>query len=256
MKLPSSIQIEPVGQCNLRCEMCPIQFRHDGPPYGPLAFMAWETFVSLLDGFPELKRLHLQGLGEPMMHPRFFEMVRHAADRGIEVTTNSNLTLLNAARAERLVESGLRTLFFSIDGSTPETYERIRKRARFDRVVANIEGMLEARRRLGSATPGLQIVMVIMRQNLHELPALVQMAHAWSADGMFVQHLSHDFGEPTLPEAYRPMRDYIAAQSLAHEDPARIEKYFGEARQMAESVGLELRLPRTTPKRYPEGTAG
>lgn len=256
MKLPSSVQIEPVGQCNLRCEMCPIQFRRDGPPNGPPAFMAWETFVSLLDGFPELKRLHLQGLGEPMMHPRFFDMVRYGAERGIEVTTNSNLTLLNATRAQRLIESGLRTLYFSIDGATAETYERIRKRAHFERVTANLQGMLEARRRLASATPRLQIVMVIMRQNLHELPDIVRMAHGWSADGVFVQHLSHDFGEPTLPEEYRPMRDYIAAQSLAHEDPGRIEKYFGEARQVAESLGITLRLPRTTPKRYPDGTTG
>jgi radical SAM protein with 4Fe4S-binding SPASM domain len=256
MKLPSSVQIEPVGQCNLRCEMCPIQFRHDGPPYGPLAFMEWHTFTSLLDGFPDLKRLHLQGLGEPMMHPRFFEMVRHAADRGIEVTTNSNLTLLNAARAERLIGSGLQTLYFSIDGATAETYERVRKRAHFDRVVANVEGMLKARERLGSITPHLQIVMVIMRQNLPELPELVRMAHAWSAEGVFVQHLSHDFGEPTLPEEYRPMRDYIAEQSLAHEEPARIEQYFGEARRIAQSLGITLRLPRTTPKRYAEGTTG
>lgn len=25
--LPQFVQIEPVGQCNLRCRMCPIQFR-------------------------------------------------------------------------------------------------------------------------------------------------------------------------------------------------------------------------------------
>ncbi len=256
MQLPTYIQIEPVGQCNLRCEMCPIQFRHDGPPYGPLAFMAWETFTSLLAGFPALKRLHLQGLGEPMMHPRFFDMVRYASDRGLEVTTNSNLTLLNEERTRRLLDSGLKTLYFSIDGSNPETYERIRKRARFNRVVRNVERLIEMRAHSGQQDPALQVVMVVMRQNLHELPELVEMAHGWSAERMFVQHLSHDFGEPTLPEDYRPMRDYIAEQSLAHEDPARVEQYFTEARQIAESVGLELRLPRTTPKRYPAGTAG
>ncbi len=218
--------------------------------------MSWETFTSLLAGFPALKKLHLQGLGEPMMHPRFFDMVQYASDRGVEVTTNSNLTLLNTARTEQMLESGLKTIFFSIDGSTPETYERIRKRARFDRVVANVERLIEMRARRGSRLPSLRIVMVILRQNLHELPELVRMAHRWSAEAMFVQHLSHDFGEPTLPDEYRPMREYIAAQSLAHEDPARVERYFDEARGVADSLGLELRLPRTTPKRYPAGTAG
>jgi radical SAM protein with 4Fe4S-binding SPASM domain len=256
MQLPTSIQIEPVGQCNLRCEMCPIQFRRDGPPNGPLAFMAWDTFTSLLEGFPDVKRLHLQGLGEPMMHPRFFDMVRYAADRGIEVTTNSNVTLLNEQRTERLLASGLETLYFSIDGATPGTYERIRKRAHYDQVVGNIERMLRLRDRLGSTKPGLRVVMVIMRQNLHELPELVSMAANWGAEEMFVQHLSHDFGEPTLPDEYRPMRDYIAEQTLANEDPDRIAQHFGEARERAAARGLKLRLPRTTPKRYPEGTTG
>src|SRR5215213_7341490 len=110
MKLPPYVQIEPVGQCNLRCEMCPIQFRKDGPPHGALAFMKWETFTSLLDGFPDLKKIHLQGLGEPMMHPRFFDMVRYAAGKGIQVTTNTNGTLLTERRADDCVTSGLDTV--------------------------------------------------------------------------------------------------------------------------------------------------
>jgi radical SAM protein with 4Fe4S-binding SPASM domain len=256
MTLPTYVQIEPVGQCNLRCEMCPIQFRKDGPPHGGLAFMNWDTFTSLLDGFPNLEHLHLQGLGEPMMHPRFFDMVRYAADRGIRVTTNTNLTLLNRERTERLVQSGLHTLHFSIDGSTAKTYERIRKRAHYDRVLNNLELLLDTQKRLGIENPRLHIVMVIMRQNLHELPELVRMAHSWSAEEMFVQHLSHDFGEETLPDEYRPMREFFMEQSLAHESAEQIDHYFGQARELAQSVGLKLRLPRTTPKRYEPGTPG
>src|SRR5947208_5069723 len=139
VELPTFLQIEPVGQCNLRCRMCPIQFRRDGPPHGPPAFMAWDTFTRLLDDFPGLKELQLQGLGEPMMHPRFFDMVAYAAARGIKVGTNSNLTLLNPVRAERCVTSGLADLHVSIDGATAATYETIRVRAHLDRVLKNVE---------------------------------------------------------------------------------------------------------------------
>ena len=82
MELPTYLQIEPVGQCNLRCQMCAIQFRQDGPPYGPLAFMAFDKFTGLIDTWTGLRELHLQGLGEPMMHPRFFDMVAYAAGKG------------------------------------------------------------------------------------------------------------------------------------------------------------------------------
>src|SRR5215208_2805024 len=87
---PRFIQIEPVGQCNLRCQMCPIQFRRDGPPHGPLAFMAFETFTRIVHELPGLRELHLQGLGEPLMHPRLFDMVDYAAARGVAVSTNTN----------------------------------------------------------------------------------------------------------------------------------------------------------------------
>src|SRR5512140_2162917 len=95
VELPTYIQIEPVGQCNLRCQMCPIQFRQDGPPYGPPAFMEYEVFTRIVDQFKDLETLHLQGMGEPFMHPRYFDLVTYAKSKGIRVTTNTNMTLLN-----------------------------------------------------------------------------------------------------------------------------------------------------------------
>jgi radical SAM protein with 4Fe4S-binding SPASM domain len=256
MKLPSFVQIEPVGQCNLRCQMCPIQFRTDGPPYGPPAFMPFDEFTRLVDQFEGLEELQLQGLGEPMMHPRFFDMVAYASGKGIKVSTNSNLTLLNARRAEQCVRSGLEWLHISIDGATAETYQRIRVRSRFERVVGNLAMLLEARRRLGGERPHLRLVMVIMRQNLHELPDLVRLAQDWSMQAVHVQHLCHDFGESSLPAHYRPMREFVEAQTLLNEDPLRIERYFGAARRAADKLGLELRLPRTRPRPHPPGTPG
>src|SRR5438067_7532635 len=91
--LPRFVQIEPVGQCNLRCRMCPIAFRPESAPGHPPAYMDVEVFKRLIDEFGAIEELHLQGMGEPMMHPRFFEMVSYAAGRGIRVSTNTNMTL-------------------------------------------------------------------------------------------------------------------------------------------------------------------
>jgi MoaA/NifB/PqqE/SkfB family radical SAM enzyme len=254
--LPKFLQVEVVGQCNLRCQMYPIQFRHDGPPHGPPAFMDFDLFARLLDRFPELERLQLQGLGEPTMHPRFFDMVEMAVARGIEVSTNTNLTLLNDHRAERCVTSGLAELHASVDGATAETFERIRVRAHFDQVVGNLERLVEARRRLGRTTPRLRMVVVAMRQNLHELTDLVRLAHRLSIDTVFVQHLCHDFGESSLPAHYRPMRDFVEAESLLNEDPDRIQETFGAARMLASDLAVDLRLPHTRPRPHAPGTPG
>lgn len=80
VQLPRFVQIEPVGLCNLRCRMCPIQFRLDAND-GSAALMDYDTFCRLVDRFPQLDQLHLQGLGEPLLHPYFFDMVRYAARR-------------------------------------------------------------------------------------------------------------------------------------------------------------------------------
>jgi radical SAM protein with 4Fe4S-binding SPASM domain len=256
MKLPSYLQLEPVGQCNLRCQMCPIQFRKDGPPHGPPAFMPFETFTGIVDQFNGLEELHLQGLGEPMMHPRFFDMVAYAVRRKIRVTTNSNLTILNPTRAERCITSGLDTICVSIDGATPEIYEAIRIRGHLDRVLGNIRLIAEARRRLDTSLPHFRMVTVVMKQNLHELPDLVRLARQCAMEAMFVQHLCHDFGESSLPGFYRPMRDFVQDQTLLAEDPARIEHYFEEARLVARKLNIDLRLPRTSMRIHAPETPG
>jgi MoaA/NifB/PqqE/SkfB family radical SAM enzyme len=256
MELPSYIQLEPVGQCNLRCQMCPIQFRRDGPPHGPPAFMDWSLFQSVIDDLPSLCELHLQGLGEPMMHPRFFDMIRYATARGIAVSTNSNVTLLTRPRAAACVDSGLAVLHVSLDAASAATYERIRARAHFDRVLRNLEHLRAARREAASATPRVRLVMVLMRQNLEELPALVELAHELEIDTMFVQHLCHDFGEDSLPANYAPMRAFVAEQTLTGSNPGLIERVFASARDAAARRGVELRLPQIEPRLHSPGTPG
>ena len=254
--LPKYVQIEPVGQCNLRCQMCPIQFREDGPPYGPPAFMQFDLFERIIDEFEDLETLHLQGLGEPMMHPRFFDMVAHAKAKGIQVTTNSNMTLLNAKRAALCVDCGLDELHVSIDGARPETYERIRVRGHYDKVMRNLRLLQEAQQKAGRENPKLKLVMVVMRQNLEELPELVRQAHRWGMEEVFVQHLAHAFTESSLPEQYRPMREFVENETLLNEDLERVERYFGEAREAAQSLGVKLRLPSTRMRIHPPGTPG
>lgn len=242
--LPDFIQIEPVGQCNLRCRMCPVQFRDDAPEDGAPAFIDYSAFTTLVDQFPQLRRLQIQGLGEPYMHPRFLDMVRYAAARGIEVSVNTNLTLLTSRLAAETVQSGLAYLYASIDGATGSTYEAIRLQANFEKVTRNLERLLHARRESSVRTPVIELVYVVMRENLRELPDLVVKAALWGVDAVNVQHLCHDFGESSLPPRYRPMRDFVEDQTLLHEDPQLVHQVFKDARAAAAHHGLRLRLPR------------
>jgi radical SAM protein with 4Fe4S-binding SPASM domain len=254
--LPHYVQIEPVGQCNLRCRMCPIQFRTDGAAGQPRAYMSFEVFCGLIDQFPEMAELHLQGLGEPLLHPRFFDMVGYAVQRGISVSTNTNMTVMSEAGAEECVRSGLRTMHVSLDGASAEVYEAIRVRARLARVLRNLRRVTQAKARLQSSLPEIRLVAVVMRGNLPELPALVRLAHKEGISVLSVQHLCHDFGESSLPEKYKPMRAFIEQETLLHEDPQRVEHYFAATRQAAQELGITLRLPNVRPRTHSADVRG
>src|SRR3712207_7006949 len=63
-------------------------------------------------------KLTLQGLGEPLLAPDFFEMVEYATARGIRTGFNTNGTFLTRQAAERLVRAGVDWLHVSDRKST------------------------------------------------------------------------------------------------------------------------------------------
>jgi MoaA/NifB/PqqE/SkfB family radical SAM enzyme len=242
--LPEFVQIEPVGQCNLACRMCPVAYRGEGTAQGkPPAFMGFDEFRRILDQFPAIKQLQLQGMGEPFLHPRFLDMVRHASARGIEVTTNTNLTALSPRRADELVASGLAKLHVSIDAADAAAYEYIRVGSKLSRVLRNLAWVQDAKARMGASRPEVVVVAVAMRRNLEELPGLVRLAAQYGARSISVQHLAHDFSEGSLPSQYRGMREFVDGETLLNEDPRLVEHWFDEARTVAAASGVELRLP-------------
>jgi radical SAM protein with 4Fe4S-binding SPASM domain len=238
--------VEVSGACNLRCRMCLVRYAPAvGRKEGALSF---EQFIALVDGLPALRKLTLQGLGEPLLSPHLFQMVEHAAASGIEVGFNTNGTLLTRPVAERLVAAGCGWLHVSLDGATAHTYEDVRhgtgmrpQPGQFERVVSNLRGLVDAR---GSAArPRVQIVFVAMRRNVAELPGLVTLAADIGVDSVWVQNLSHDFGDTEPDGAYRAIREYASEEALFGPERGDAQLVFDRAAAHARELGLELRLP-------------
>jgi radical SAM protein with 4Fe4S-binding SPASM domain len=237
---PTDLQVEVTGACNLRCKMCLVSYR---PALSKReGALGYEDYMALLDALPRLRRLTLQGLGEPLLAPHIFDMVDHAAARGIEVGFNTNAMLLTRARADRLVGAGLAWLHVSLDGATAQTYEAIRGRGRFDRVVANLRELVAARAAARTSTPRIQVNFVAMRMNYRELPALVDLSAEIGADRVWVQNLSHSFDDTDPSGAYSGIREFAADQALDPSDEAL--SVFDRAREQAAVRGLDIRLPR------------
>ncbi|MBO3738746.1 radical SAM protein [Actinoplanes flavus] len=240
--LPAHLQVEVTSACNLRCTMCLVRYR---PPVNRLAgAMAPRLFHRLVEDVA-LRQLTLQGLGEPLLSPYLPEMIEAAVRRGIRVGFNTNATLLHRRRAEELVASGVDWLHVSLDGASAGAYERIRDGADFGAVVANLAGLVRAKRAAGSATPWIRVVFVAMRDNVGELPDLVRLLGGIGVDELRVQNLSHSFDDTDPAGRYAQIRAFTADQALwGGADQARAEAAFAEARRAAADAGVRLRLPR------------
>jgi radical SAM protein with 4Fe4S-binding SPASM domain len=238
--LPSHLQVEITSACNLRCTMCLVSYR---PPVNKVdGAMPLELFRRLVGDLPALRRITLQGLGEPLLSPFLPDMIRTAVTRGIRVGFNSNATLLNRRRAGELVASGVDWLHVSLDGATPEAYEKVRGGARFETVVGNLAGLVAAKRAAGSATPWIRVVFVAMRDNVAELPALVRLLASIGVDELRVQNLSHSFSDTDPAGQYAEIRSFTADQALWAGSPA-VSETFATATAAAANTGLRLRLP-------------
>jgi MoaA/NifB/PqqE/SkfB family radical SAM enzyme len=240
--LPATLQVEITSACNLRCAMCLVRYR---PPVNKLAgALPLELYRRLLDELPGLRRLTLQGLGEPLLSPYLLDMIRLARARDIEVGFNSNATLLTRARADELVATGLDWLHVSLDGARAGTYEAIREGADFGKVVTNLAGLVEAKRAAGGDKPWIRVVFVAMRRNIAELPELVELMGTVGVQEVRVQNLSHDFADTPDGSQYAQIRDYTAAEALwTGADRDASEAAFAGARAAADQHGLLLRLP-------------
>jgi radical SAM protein with 4Fe4S-binding SPASM domain len=235
--LPTALQVEVTGSCNLSCQMCLVSYR---PRLGRSAHLDLTSLRSLLDDLPSLRELTLQGLGEPLLAPDLEAMVHEASSRGIRVGLNTNGTLLTEARSRALIGAGLDWLHVSIDGACQETFAAIRVGGHLDTVVSHLRQLLLVRAELGIGRPRVQMNTVVMRRNSSELDALVDLAADVGVDRLWIQGLSHDFADVGGDETFVSIRRWTAQQQLQDDE---LDALLAAAARRARHLGLELRLP-------------
>jgi MoaA/NifB/PqqE/SkfB family radical SAM enzyme len=131
----------------------------------------------LLEHLPKLKRVDLTGIGEALMNRDFFKALELLKSRGVYVTLNDNFTLMNETATRRIVGLGVDQIFVSLDGATKETYEKIRVGANFDKVIRNVQQLIQIKREMRKKRPEVKINTVVCSTNYRELPALIELAH-------------------------------------------------------------------------------
>ncbi len=154
---PRAIRIEPSGACNLACSHCPT-----GTVDMPRSSMPWDVFdrvsAQVRDHLDAVKVVVLYHGGEPLLHKRFVDMVRHLKTMRVpHVKTVSNGMILSDAVIEGIVDAKLDAIEFSLDGQSPEENNFVRRNCDAATVIRNIKRLIAHKRRVSAVRPDIFI---------------------------------------------------------------------------------------------------
>jgi len=136
-----------------------------------------------------LETVHIGGFGEPFTHPRFLELVTRVKKLGLKLEFITNGYYLTPEVVNHLIDLKVDKIIVSIDAPTEKDYEKIRKNADFNRLIANLEYIYEKKRELKTNKPHLWFEFVAMKSNYHLLPNLVSLAGKLQVDSVMVTNL-------------------------------------------------------------------
>lgn len=227
--LPVTLDVEPNNDCNFECPHC--QVTHWAKRRVHLVRASLER---ILDQFPRLAGLKLQGMGEPLLNKEMLPMLRAGEARGIPMSFTSNGSVMTPAIAQQLVSLQSTRITFSIDGATPGVFERIRVGGKFEKVCENVRRLVQLRSH--ARAPAIAVWTVVTKENAVELPDIVRLAKDLGVDAITFQLFVSDWGKSD-------MNAHATAARVTSTHP-HIEALLRQAQEVADVLGIPLTIYR------------
>lgn len=169
---PRRVTIELSSRCNLSCVMCPRQYLS-----GEAGLMDDDLFQRIVQ---EISQEEVEAVvpffrGEPLLHPRFVELlglVRARCGARIQLATNG-LLLTEGTTHELLHRVKVDFISFSLDALTEETYGKIRLGGSLERARENVLRFLRMREESGSSGTVVQVSLTESPFNLEEISGFI-----------------------------------------------------------------------------------
>ena len=163
---PKNLMIEVTNACNLKCIMC-----GNRTMKRKRGFMDMNTYRLVLENAREIgiEMVGLYTTGETFLHPKAFDFIKLAKEMGFKyVYTDTNGIPLDEERINKIIDSGLDSIKFSIDAASKETYEKIRVGGDFDVLYKNVKMLRKVRDRKKSKLK-IYASFILTNENYDEL---------------------------------------------------------------------------------------
>lgn len=176
LRFPTHIDIETTNKCNLRCVMCPHSFPTEEFKKS-LTSLDGNIVYKIIDEGAEkgLNSIKMFFRGEPLVDKRIVDFIKYAKERGItEISINTNGQLLSEELSYRLIKSGLDMIVIAMDGNSRATYNKIRVGGDFNKLVQDVESLLELKRKMKSEKPIVRLQFLKVDTNKHEIEDFIK----------------------------------------------------------------------------------
>lgn len=153
LEAPFVLLIDPSNLCNFMCKFCPTGdknlIRSTGRYNGLLQFELYKKIIDDLKDFDTpIKTLRLYKEGEPLVNPKFADMISYAKKSGFveRIDTTTNGALLTKEKNREIIHAGIDQINISVNGiSAEQIYYFTRTKVNFDEYVRNIKDLYENR---------------------------------------------------------------------------------------------------------------
>jgi len=238
---PSYADIDITRRCNMKCLGC---LYHSATFRGPrvqeaagIPDIPFELVERLCAELPALgtREVVLIGEGEPLLHPRIFDIITAFKRAGCTVQLFTNGTLLDPHNAERMLASGLDTVKVSLWGSTPEEhllYHPGSGERNFHATMNGIKTLAALRSGLGKTHPTVILTQPLGRYNYRSIRTRIELAAGLGCDGVRFA-------------PFIPWQGEFASAGLTPDAIAFIEGEMKAVRERAESLSLVHNIDET-----------
>ena len=165
--LPKWIAWEATERCNLTCIHC----RCSSHMEKDLFALDTRSSFALIDNVASYcKPVFVLSGGEPLMRPDLYEIVRYGNRKGFRMCIATNGALLDDTHCRQMVESGVKIVSISLDGSTAAVHDDFR------RVPGAFESVLQAAERLNRHGIKFIVNSSFTKRNRHDIAETFQKA--------------------------------------------------------------------------------
>jgi MoaA/NifB/PqqE/SkfB family radical SAM enzyme len=192
-EFPSQILMDITEVCNLACVHCPHPTFSKSEHYGA-RYLEPELNDKMIDevlkhGQGKTQYIRYASNGEPLIHPKGYDMIEAAVKRsGVFVTLTTNGTIMNEKRTQRLLDAGVHMIDISIDAFKHETYSKIRVNGDLSVTRQNVLRLIEWAQQ-SKANTKVVVSFVEQPQNIDEANEFENYWYDKGADSVVIRRL-------------------------------------------------------------------